>query len=82
MILQSDNIAVVHVINKHIFKEPYMMTLMRRRMLFALQHNIHFVPKQFPGVCNTAADTRSRLQVPEFQARFPHMHFRPTQIPL
>lgn len=81
VILHSDNIAVVHVINKTTSKDPNLMTLMRRLMLLSLQHNIHFVAEHVPGVLNTAADMLSRLQVTEFQIRFPHMQPIPTQIP-
>lgn len=49
-------------------------------MLLSLQHNIHFIAKHVPGVLDTAADMLSRLQVTEFQARFPHMQSRPTPI--
>ena len=41
-----------------------------------------FVAKHVPGVDNSAADMLSRLQLTEFQARFPHMEHEPTQIPL
>lgn len=81
VILHSDNIAVVHVINKNTSKDPHLMTLMRRLMLLSLQHNIHFFAKTVPCVLNTAADMLSRPQVPEFQARFPHMQSRPTPVP-
>lgn len=47
-------------------------------MLLSLQHNIHFIAKHVPGV--TAVDMLSRLQVTEFQARFPYMQSRPTPI--
>lgn len=50
-------------------------------MLLSLQHNIHFFAKPVPCVLNTAADMLSRPQVPEFQARFPHMQSRPTPVP-
>lgn len=81
VILHSDNIVVVHVINKNTSKDPYLMTLIRRLMLLSLQHNIHFLAKHVPGVLNTAADMLSRLQVTEFQSRFPHMQSRPTPVP-
>jgi hypothetical protein len=42
VILHSDNLAVVHVINKNTSKDPHLMKLMRRLMLLSLQHNIHF----------------------------------------
>ena len=82
VVLHCDNNTVVHVINKTTSKDPNLMILMRRLMLLSLQHNIHFVTKHVPGVNNSAADMLSRLQVTEFQARFPHMEHEPTQVPL
>lgn len=49
------------------------MQLMRRLMFLSLTHNIHFRAKHIEGVKNIAADLLSRLQVKEFQARFPYM---------
>jgi hypothetical protein len=80
VVLHSVNLAVVHVINKNTSEDPHLMRLMRRLMLLLLQHNIHFTAKHFPGVLNTAADMLSRLQVTEFQYRFPHMQPKPTSI--
>ena len=76
--LHCDNNTVVHVINKTTTKDPNFMILMRRLMLLSLQHNIHFVAKHVLGVNNSAAYILSRLQVTEFQARFPHMEHKPT----
>lgn len=81
VVLHSDNIAVVHVINKTTSKDPNLMQLMRRLMILSLQHNIHFHAKHIPGISNTAADLLSRLQVKEFKARFPHMDNEPTPVP-
>jgi hypothetical protein len=78
VVLHSDNSAVVHVINNNTSKDSHLMTLMRRLMLLSLKNNIHFVAKYFPGKFNTSADLLSRLQVTEFQVRFPHMQPKPT----
>lgn len=82
VVLHSDNMAVVHVINKNTSKDPHLMQLMRRLMILSLQHNIHFHAKHIQGISNTAADLLSRLQVKEFKARFPHMDSEPTPVPL
>ena len=43
----------------------------------------NFVAKHVPGVDNSAEDIMlSRLQLTEFQVRFPHMKNEPTQVPL
>lgn len=73
VVLHVDNIAVVHVINKNSSRDPSLMQLMRRLMVLSLTHNIHFRAKHIEGVNNIAADLLSRLQVKEFQARFPYM---------
>lgn len=49
------------------------MQLMRRLMVLSLTYNIHFQAKHIEGVKNIAADLLSRLQVKEFQTRFPYM---------
>lgn len=46
---------------------------MRCLMVSPRTHNIHFQAKHIKGVNNIAADLPSRLQVKEFQARFPYM---------
>lgn len=42
-------------------------------MVLSVTHNIHFRAKYIEGVNNIAEDLLSRLQVKEFQARFPYM---------
>ena len=42
----------------------------------------NFVAKHVPGVDSSAEDMLSRLQLTEFQVRFPHMKNEPTQVPL
>lgn len=73
VVLHVDNLAVVHVINKNSSRDPSLMQLMRRLMVLSLTHNIHFRAKHIEGVNNIAADLLPRLQVKEFQARFPYM---------
>jgi hypothetical protein len=46
---------------------------MRQLMVLSLKHNIHFQAKHIQGVKNIAADLLSRLQIKDFQERFPYM---------
>ena len=81
IVLHSDNIAVVHVINKNTSRDPLLMKLMRRLMVASLKHNIYFHAEHIPGLHNTAADLLSRLQIDRFKALFPSMEKEPTEIP-
>ncbi|XP_078333005.1 uncharacterized protein LOC144625574 [Crassostrea virginica] len=73
VVLHSDNLAVVHVINKTSSRDPALMQLMRRLMVLSLKHNIFFRAQHIQGISNIAADLLSRLQIQEFRSRFPHM---------
>ena len=68
-----DNMAVVHIINKHSSKDAFLMNLMRRLMVLVLKNNIFFRAVHLPGKFNIAADLLSRLQVEEFLTKFPEM---------
>lgn len=77
----SDNMAVVHIINKHTSKCPTLMKLMRRFMVSVLKYNIFFQAVHVPGASNIAADHLSRLQMDQFHHQFPHMDKEATLIP-
>lgn len=82
IVLHSDNLVVVQIINKNTSKDPKLMQLMRRLMLLSLTHNLHFYAKHIQMVSNVAADLLSRLQVSEFKTRFPHIDKEQTPVPL
>ena len=74
--IQTDTMAVVHIINNHTSKDIDLMILMRRLMVNILKYNILFQAIQcihIPGLNNIAADKLSRLQVDDFHSQFPHM---------
>ena len=77
----SDNIAVVHVINKQTAKDPYLMKLLRRLVVQCMKCNILFVSKHVPGLENILSDRLSRLQIAEFKRLAPHMDKYPTVVP-
>lgn len=81
IVLHSDNIAVVYVINKLTSKDSNLMKLMRRLMVTSLKYNISFHAEHIPGLLNNAADLLSRLQVQQFKVQFPGMDKDCTKIP-
>jgi hypothetical protein len=81
VVLHSDNLTVVQIINKNTSKDSNLMQLMRRLMILSLTYNIHFHAKHIQGVANISADLLSRLQVSDFRTRFPHMDSIQTPVP-
>ncbi|KAK3086988.1 hypothetical protein FSP39_000072 [Pinctada imbricata] len=73
IIFHSDNLAVVHIINKQTSKDKTIMKLVRRLVVCILKHNVVFKACHIPGVLNVAADKLSRLQVQQFVQLYPHM---------
>ena len=63
----SDNLAVVHVLNKMSSKDKHLMALVRPLVLACLRHNILFKASHIPGLINTEADLLSRLKVNDFK---------------
>ena len=59
----SDNMGVVHIINKQSSKCSYIMQLIRPLVLILLQHNIQLKSVHIPGVLNILCDAISRQQV-------------------
>lgn len=78
VILHSDNMAVVQVINKNTSKDSCVLKLIRRLMILSLSHYVHFIAEHIPGKSNKAADLLFRLQVDEFKAQFPFRDNEPT----
>ena len=64
VVLHSDNIAVVHIINSNTSKDPNLMKLMRRLMVASPTYDIQFSAEHIPGLHNTAADLLSRYRSP------------------
>lgn len=52
----TNNMAIVHAINKQTLQEKGLMKLIRRLVLEALKHNILFKAKHIAGKSNTLAD--------------------------
>ena len=79
--LFTDNIAVMHIINKQTSKDPIIMILIRRLVLHCLKHNIEFQAEHVPGKVNVLADSLSRLQVQRFRQLAMGFNLNPDPIP-
>lgn len=77
----TDNLALVHIINKTTSRDPQIMVLVRHLVALAMQHNIHFKAKHIPGKHNVLADHLSRLQVQCFRQLAPLAQPYPTLLP-
>lgn len=72
IILHSDNIAVVAIINKQSSKEQTLMALVRRLVVQSLKYNIMFKAEHLSSLQNDLADKLSRQQISGFLHLFPH----------
>lgn len=62
----SDNLAIVHIINKMSSTDSVVMSLVRRLVLACLGYNILFRAEHISGKQNNLPDLFSRLQVEKF----------------
>ena len=80
LILHSDNMAVVHILNTHTSKDANIMVLVRRFVLCCI--NILTKAVHIQGKLNTLPDLLSRFQEEEFHRLAPDMDLLQTPIPL
>lgn len=81
VIFKSDNMSVVHIINKQSSPDRSIMILVRRLVVAALQFNILFRAQHIPGVHNVVADRLSRFQFQEARSYAPWLDLVATSIP-
>ena len=81
ILFSTDNLAIVHVLNKQTSKDKNIMCLMRNLVRSCLDLNILFRAKHIPGVFNTKADALSRLQIEKFRDLAPEAATSPEAIP-
>ena len=60
VLVQSDNMAVVHSLTTGTARDPLLMHLLCCLHFVTASHQIHIVARHVPGVLNTAADALSR----------------------
>ena len=82
VIFNTDNAALVDIMNHHTSKHKLMMILVRDLVLTSLRHNIMFRARHIQGVHNTPAEYISRFRVEKVQGtvsgsgRISHDHAR------
>ncbi|KAK3103148.1 hypothetical protein FSP39_016826 [Pinctada imbricata] len=81
IVMQVDNLAVVHILNNKTSKSPRVMSLLRPLLQKLLQFNIQLHCMHVPGYTNVIADAISRFQWDTFRQVAPHADFYPCQIP-
>ncbi|XP_062593507.1 uncharacterized protein LOC134254984 isoform X1 [Saccostrea cucullata] len=81
ILFMTDNMAIVHTINKQTCKDKILMKLIRRLVLTALSHNILFRAKHIAGKSNTLADHLSRFKLQEAFQIAPHLSPVQTEVP-
>ena len=79
--LHSDNMSVVHILNKQSSKDSDVMVLVRRFVICCMSFNILTKAFHIPGKKNVLPDLLSRFQVEEFHRLAPAMDTVPTPIP-
>lgn len=71
VVFWTDNMSVVHVINRLSARSPPVISLLRFLVLRCLQLNVWFRAKHVPGVANSIADSLSRSQFDLFRSLAP-----------
>ena len=79
--INSDNMAVVHILNNSTSKDHSIMTLLRPFILDCMNLNIMIRSKHLPGLSNICSDLLSRGQVLKAKALYPHLQPLPEEIP-
>ena len=79
--INSDNMAVVYIINSSTSKDPLIMTLLRIFVLDCMSYNILIRSTHLLGVLNKCSDLLSRGQVQKAQKMFPTLQATPETIP-
>ncbi len=81
IILRSDNMPAVAIINKQLSKCPHIMKLLRFFILQRLKSNVAFCVKHIPGKSNNKADALSRFQMERFRQIAPDAARISTPVP-
>lgn len=81
LLINTDNMALVHIVNSKSSKTDRVMSLIRPLVLICLKHNIQIKATHIIGYKNSIADSISRFQWQRFRTLAPHADPFPTQIP-
>ena len=81
ILIKSDNMAVVNIINSQTSRDPQVMLYLRRLVLVTLQYNIMIKAEHIPGKLNLVADYLSRYLLQEAREVAPWLNQQPSPIP-
>jgi len=81
ILFRCDNLAVVHILNNMTSRDPTIMKLVRKFVLFCLSFNICFHLEHISSVNNVICDKLSRLQIQEARRLAPHLNPEPDLVP-
>lgn len=81
LILHTDNMALVHILNATSSKDAKVMKLVRKFVLACLFNNVQIRVEHVKGINNILADKLSRLQVDSFRSLAPWADKDPCAIP-
>jgi hypothetical protein len=82
VLVHSDNMAVVYILNKQTSKDKRCLALLRALVLLCLEFNCVLTAAHVEGSMNTAADALSRGDLKKFRAVMPRADADPSPIPL
>lgn len=81
ILFNTDNQALVHVINKQTAKDKHIMFLLRKLVLICLKFNIYFKAQHLTSKENLLCDCLSRSKVNQFLQLAPWAGSNPVNIP-
>lgn len=82
LLINTDNMALVHIINSQTSKSQRVMQLIRPLVLLCIKSNIQIKCVHIPGYYNSIADSISRFQWAKFRKLAPSADCQPAQIPM
>lgn len=82
LIINTDNIALVDILNAKSEKSQRVMCLVRPLVLLCMKNNIQIKTRHIPGYQNSIADANSRFQLEKFRSLAPQADKTPTHLPL
>ncbi len=81
VVIHTDNMSLMHVLNTQSSKEKLVMCLVRKLVLSSLRTNFLFKAVHIQGKYNRLSDSLSRLQVEQFRLLHPRADPLPTPTP-
>ncbi len=81
ILVHSDNLAAVDIINKGRSNSPSIMPFLRRLTWHSFTHQYILRAAYVPGKCNTIADSLSRFMFQKFRSLAPDADALPTPVP-